>query len=135
MLEENETGPHRCGESLSQDFHWLQIGISTLASWINSQNQRKSARIGRKKSSSFSVRKKSRQPSPPSLGCYRHHNTQETPGEEGGSRTAPSSRRRPQIEAVINHASAEWNRTTAIAPYRVLCWSSTTVVLSMSPGI
>ena len=43
------------------------------------------------------------------------------------SRTAPSSKRRLQIEAVINHASAEWNRTTAIAPYRVLCWSSTTV--------
>jgi hypothetical protein len=31
------------------------------------------------------------------------------------SPTAPSSRRRPQIEAMINHASAEWNRTTAIA--------------------
>jgi hypothetical protein len=38
---------------------------------------------------------------------------------KGGSRTAPSSRRRPQIEAVINHASAEWNRTTAIALYEV----------------
>jgi hypothetical protein len=31
------------------------------------------------------------------------------------SRTAPSSRRRPQIEGLSNHASAEWNRTTAIA--------------------
>jgi hypothetical protein len=30
------------------------------------------------------------------------------------SRTAPSSKRRLQIEAAINHASAEWNRTTAI---------------------
>ena len=35
------------------------------------------------------------------------------------SRPAPSSRRRPQIEAVINHASAEWNRTTAIDPEEV----------------
>jgi hypothetical protein len=32
------------------------------------------------------------------------------------SRTAPSSRRRPQIEALIDHASAEWNRTTAMSP-------------------
>ena len=47
--------------------------------------------------------------------------------------TAPSSRRRPQIEAVINYASAEWNRTTAIAPYRALRWSPTTVLLSISP--
>ena len=125
-LSDPEKAPARISTCCRSGAQCLQAGTQNLQFL---DKIRKSAEF----SATREREERTDKPVPPP-GCHRHHNTQEIPGE-GGSRTAPSSRRRPQIEAVINHASAEWNRTTAIAPYRVLCWSSTTVLLSMSPCI
>ena len=104
----------------------LQAETQNFNSWIKFASQRNSARREREEKAPIH-----QSPPPGVIDTIMLKKSQ----VKGGSRTAPSGRRRPQIEAVINHASAEWNRTTAIAPYRVLRWSSTTVLLSMSPGV